>query len=270
MLHYIGMTAEHRTLELAGHRIDCALIRPVKRPDTQWCDTRLILLHEGLGCIALWRDFPQRLADALDEPVLAYSRYGYGQSDVLEGPRAVDYMQSEARKPLRDLIERLGISNPVLVGHSDGGSIALLYAGYYPDDVAGVVALAPHLFVEEFGLVSIRLAALDFERSDLRERLRRYHRDPVRTFKGWSDIWLHPAFRAWNIEAEVGNSRCPLLAIQGRQDQYGSLRQIERIGELRPGTELAMLENCRHSPHLEHPAQVLAALKGFWGRMPLA
>ena len=229
-----------------------------------------MLLHEGLGSVALWRDFPARLAAQLDEPVLAYSRAGYGQSSLPDGPRDARFMHHEAQVVLPALLQAFDIAQPILVGHSDGASIALIHAGtrapVAPADAArpaGVAVLAPHLFVEPVTVDEIARVRDGFEASGLGPRLARYHRDPASTFHSWADAWLSDAFRSWNIEAEVAAIACPLLAIQGEDDQYGSALQIERLVQLRPHAKALMLPGCRHSPHAEQPAVVLAALTGF-------
>lgn len=223
-----------------------------------------MLLHEGLGCIALWRDFPERLAQTVGRPVLAYARYGYGRSDVLaEGRREVAFMHDEAVEALPEVLATFGIERPLLVGHSDGASIALIHAGRFPGTPRGVVALAPHLFVEPVSLQSITDIAARFDASDLPDRMRRYHADPIRTFHGWSDIWLDPAFQHWNIEPEVAAIECPILAIQGTDDEYGTLEQVRRIRHLRPQAEIIEITGCRHSPQLDAPDTVLAAIARF-------
>lgn len=249
-------------LRLAGHDIEYKIFKPSSAVQ-QASRLRIVLLHEGLGCVALWRQFPQALADRLAEPVMAYSRYGYGQSEVLDSARTVRFMHEEADRPLRELRDHFALEAPILIGHSDGASIALLHAGLFPDTVHAVVALAPHLFVEEFGLQSIRQARHDFEHTDLPTRLARYHRDARRTFEGWCDIWLSDAFKAWNIEREVACITCPVLAIQGIDDQYGTLAQIERIAQRVRSTQLLTLETCRHSPHLEQGSLTLDAIARF-------
>lgn len=251
---------ESGCIEASGHRLEWARLEGTG-PD----GPAVVLLHEGLGCVALWRDFPQRLRAATGLPVVAYSRYGYGGSDVLQAPHAADFMHREAVDVLPQVLARLGVERPLLVGHSDGASIALIHAGRYPQAQAGVVAMAPHLFVEPICVDAISAVARGFAGSDLPARLGRYHRDAARTFHGWADVWLSQPFRAWNIEPEVASIECPVLAIQGEDDEYGTMRQIERIAELQPGARLARLGRCRHSPHLDRPDDVVAAIAGFAG-----
>jgi pimeloyl-ACP methyl ester carboxylesterase len=246
-------------LSLAGRRIEYEVFGPSAMPP------RVALLHEGLGSIALWRQFPQQLAQSLGEPVLAYSRYGYGQSDVLAEPRTARFMHDEADGALAELLDEFAIASPILVGHSDGASIALIYAGHHPERPRAVVAISPHLFVEPISIESITLARQQFARSDLAERMTKYHRDAHRTFRGWNDIWLDPSFADWNIEAEVAEIRCPILAIQGEDDQYGTARQIGRIAELTAATRLLLLPGCGHSPHLDRPDEVVGAITRFIG-----
>jgi len=258
------MPAVRRDVEVAGHRLETCRFGPHVGP------LRVVLLHEGLGSVALWRDFPAQLAAQLDEPVLAYSRVGYGQSPLPDAPRNVDFMHHEAQVVLPALLQAFGIAKPILVGHSDGASIALIHAGAAgagsrPDtgQPAGVAVLAPHLFVEPVTVHEIAKVRNGFEASGLGPRLARYHRDPAATFHSWANAWLSDAFRQWNIEAEVAAIGCPLLAIQGEDDQYGTPLQIERLLQLSPQAKALMLPGCRHSPHAEQPAVVLAALTGF-------
>jgi len=225
----------------------------------------LVMLHEGLGCVAMWRDFPDKLAAATGCRVLVYSRPGYGSSDPHPQPRQPDYMHREAREVLPAFLAALGIVRPVLVGHSDGGSIALIHAGSFPQAVAGLVVMAPHEFVEEETLAGIRTARKFWSSSDWPQRLARYHRDVQRVFHDWNDCWLSPEFRDWNIENCLPEIRCPVLAIQGEDDEYATLRQIEVIAEKVPGTQLLCLANCGHSPQRDQEAAVLAAIAGFVG-----
>lgn len=240
---------------------------------------RVVLLHEGLGSVAAWRDFPARLAHVLDEPVMAYSRAGYGQSEAVAAARDRAFMHHEARVLLPALLQALGIERPILVGHSDGASIALIYAGSLADSAStsrdapapqplGIAVMAPHLFVEQITVDEIAKVAAGFDASGLAQRLSRYHRDPVASFRSWADVWLSAPFRQWNIEACVAAIRCPVLAIQGRDDQYGTRLQVDRIAQLAPQAKILMLSDCRHSPHQEQPAAVLSALIGFIAGLP--
>ncbi len=226
----------------------------------------LIFLHEGLGSVAMWKDFPQQLCNALPARGLVYSRPGYGRST----PRASaehwlpDFMHRQAHEVLPALLAALNVlEKPWLFGHSDGGSIALLAASHWPDAFAGLVVLAPHWMVEEAGLASIREARGAYAQGGLRERLARYHDDVDSAFKGWNDSWLDPAFVAWNIEAELRAITCPVLAVQGLDDEYGTLAQIHGIAERLPQTRLLELPDCGHSPHREQPAALIAAVKEF-------
>jgi len=232
----------------------------------------LVLLHEGLGSVSMWRDFPARLAAATGCRILVYSRYGYGQSDVLEEAFRPDFMHREACEALPELLAALGIENPVLVGHSDGGSISLLHAGSgYP--VAGLVVMAPHCFVEDISIRSIEAAKVAFETSDLPARLAKYHRDVSRTFYAWNDIWLHPDFRSWNIEDCLSGIGCPILAIQGMDDEYGTMAQIEAVARqatASPGVELLKLADCRHSPHRDQTLAVIEAIDRFAEMLDIA
>jgi len=227
----------------------------------------LVFLHEGLGSVSMWRDFPQKAAAATGCAVVAYSRYGYGQSEVLRGPRAVDYMHVEALEVLPELLDKLSIRDPVLVGHSDGGSIALIYAAM-SDSVKGLVVMAPHVFVEDISVKSIAEAKTAFEGTDLAQKLGRYHADAAKTFRGWNDIWLHADFRSWNIEEVLPRIHCPVLAIQGFDDEYGSMAQLEAIARQTGGPiEVLRLADCRHSPHRDQPGVVLEAMASFIARL---
>jgi pimeloyl-ACP methyl ester carboxylesterase len=225
----------------------------------------IVLLHEGLGSVSMWRDFPDRLAAATARPVLAYSRAGYGRSEPLPGPgrRGIRFMHDEAARSLPDVLARLGIARPLLVGHSDGASIALLHAAQHPGVARGVVALAPHLFVEPVTTASIAALAARFDGSDLPRRMARHHADPVATFRSWSGVWLDPAFPGWNIEAEVAAIRCPLLALQGTEDEYGTMGQVRRIAELVPDARVVELPGCGHSPHADATDRVLDVIRDF-------
>jgi pimeloyl-ACP methyl ester carboxylesterase len=257
------MTVEFVELDWRGRRV---------RVEHEWIGRErsgrplLVLLHEGLGSRSMWRDFPRRLCDAGNFRGLVYSRPGYGRST----PRApderwgADFMHRQAHELLPALRRALGIEQPAwLVGHSDGGSIALLHASRHPAAVAGLVLMAPHLFVEELSVTSIQRTRDVFGGTDLRQRLARHHDDVDSAFWGWNDIWLDPAFRSWNIEADLQAIRCPLLAIQGVDDEYGSLEQVRCIQRRLPATRLLELADCGHSPHRDQPEQVIAATIEF-------
>jgi len=244
-----------------------------KRLETLWLeprdagDTTIVMLHEGLGSIALWREFPHRLAERTGCGVLVYSRYGHGNSERLLEKRPVEFMHQEGEVVLPELLDRLGVAQPILLGHSDGGSIALLFAGRYPDRAAALILEAPHVFVEDLSVSSIAAAKTSYLTTNFRARLECYHAHVDETFWGWNNIWLEPAFRAWNIESCLAAIRCPVLCIQGEQDEYGTPAQVEAIRAQVPGTELLMLANCKHSPHRDQPAATLAAIVQFARRI---
>jgi len=249
------------TVDAGGHRLEYAWHGRARSGASP-----LVMLHEGLGSLSLWRDFPVELARATRRRVLVYSRYGYGRSDPLTGPRQVDFMHVEALEVLPELLRKLGIERPVLFGHSDGGSIALIHAAKHP--VAAVIALAPHVFVEAYGLASIAETRRAYLEGDLRERLARRHADADSAFWGWNDIWLAPDFVRWNVEALLPAIACPVLAIQGIDDRYGTMEQIDRIGRGVPDFRRLKLADCGHSPHRDQPAAVLAAAADFLRSIP--
>lgn len=228
----------------------------------------LVFLHEGLGSVSMWRDFPARLAAMCALPAVIYSRTGYGRSPPFERPLRPDFMHRAAFDELPRVLESSVPGPAILVGHSDGGSIALLHASRRPPGLCGAIVLAPHLFVEPVCTRSIAALAASW-RPDARlaRALSRHHTDGERTFAAWSGAWLDPAFASWNIEDEVARIGCPLLAIQGRGDEYGTMRQIERIRELCPQTELARLNRCGHSPQFDRPDTVLARITAFVARL---
>jgi len=226
----------------------------------------VVFLHEGLGSVAMWKDFPARLCSALDLRGLVYSRPGYGNSTPRPHAQRwpVDFMHRQAAVVLPALLAALDVPpRPWLFGHSDGASIALLYAAAFPDAPAGVVALAPHLFVEEVSVRSIEAARHAYLSTDLRAKLARHHRDPDSAFFGWNDIWLDPAFRSWNIEEAMARIRCPLLAIQGEDDEYGTMAQVDRLAQRVPQARLLKLAACGHSPHRDQPDRVVDAVAQF-------
>jgi pimeloyl-ACP methyl ester carboxylesterase len=226
----------------------------------------LVFLHEGLGSLSMWRDFPQRLCDAAGVRGLVYSRPGYGRSTPRDGAEAwgVDFMHRQAHEVLPALLAALHIDAPVwLFGHSDGASIALLFAARFAERTAGAVVLAPHIVVEELSVRSIERTRVSYLETDLRERLARHHDDPDSAFWGWNDIWLHPPFKQWSIEEEIGAIRGPLLAVQGVDDEYGTMAQIHGIARRVPQAELLELADCGHSPHRDQPERVIAATSVF-------
>ena len=213
----------------------------------------IVFLHEGLGSISMWRDFPRRFCDEHDLAGFVFSRYGYGRSTPKPpGERwNADFMAEQADEVLPALFRGVGIERPWLFGHSDGATIALLHAARHP--VSGVVAVAPHVFVEDVSIASIEVARSAFEAGDLRRGLAKHHGDPESAFRGWNDVWLSPEFRAWNIEAEIAQITCPVLAVQGENDEYGTLAQIHAIERRLPKTRLLVLADCGHSPHRDRP-----------------
>jgi pimeloyl-ACP methyl ester carboxylesterase len=233
------------------------------------CGPDIVMLHEGLGSVSMWKDFPRLLAESTHARVVAYSRFGYGRSDPPAQPHSALRMhEQEAFEVLPGVLDALEIGRPLLFGHSDGASIALMYAGAAPTQVAGVIALAPHVFVEEMCITGIESAKHTYLTTDLREKLARYHLDPDCAFWGWSNVWLDPAFRAWNIEHYLPRITCPVLAIQGYEDEYATMEQLERLARAVPNIELLKLVDCRHSPHRDQPAAVLEATQRFFASVP--
>ncbi|MEZ5932090.1 MAG: alpha/beta hydrolase [Alphaproteobacteria bacterium] len=231
--------------------------------------TVIVMLHEGLGCLALWRDFPDKVAAATGLPVFAFSRAGYGRSDPAHLPRPLDYMTREAMSVLPDVLNAVGADRYILLGHSDGATIAAEYAGRVEDfRVRGLILMAPHFFTEPMGLAAIAEARTAFETGDLKGRMAKYHRDPEATFRGWNDAWLDPGFEAWNVADVIDYLRIPALVIQGRQDQYGTIKQVDEV-ETRSyaPVDVAMLEDCRHSPHIDQPERTLEAIGEFTDRL---
>ncbi len=231
----------------------------------------LVFLHEGLGCAALWRDFPDKVARDLGTSALVYSRFGYGQSAGVERPRTPRFMHEEALGVLPALLDRLNIRHPLLIGHSDGASIALIHAASSGHGAAGLVLMAPHIMVEPISVESIAHITETYEKGPLRERLSRYHARVDDAFRGWADTWLDPAFLDWSLEPEARALSIPTLLIQGTDDEYGTLAQIDRIAELAQApVERVVLDACGHSPHRDQEAAVLAAISAFAVRLPPA
>ena len=226
----------------------------------------MVFLHEGLGSVALWRDFPQRLCEELGLRGFVYSRPGYGGStprppELLWDP---DFMHRQAELVLPRVLQTAGITGtPWLFGHSDGASIALLHAARFPQSVTGVVALAPHVFVEDLTVRNIEAAREAYVSGDLKPRLARYHADVDSAFWGWNRIWLDARFRDWNIEADIAGAQCPVLVVQGLDDEYGTLEQLRKIERALPQARCVELADCGHSPHRDQPEAVIDAVRGF-------
>ena len=225
-----------------------------------------VLLHEGLGSVGLWRGFPRALHEATGRRVVAFSRFGHGRSDPPRAPRTPAFFHEEAEDVLPALLAALDAPEPVLVGHSDGASIALVHAARHP--VSGLALLAPHAFVEEVTVEAIRATRREFEEGGLRARMARHHDDPDAAFLGWCDVWLDPAFRDWTLEPEAEAVTAPALLIQGADDPYGSLDQLDRIQALARGPVSRLVVAGGHSPHLEHPETVVAAIAEFAAALP--
>ena len=229
----------------------------------------IVMLHEGLGCVALWRDFPSRLAQATGMGVFAWSRAGYGKSGPVPLPRPLDYMTREAMEMLPQILDGIGFKRGILLGHSDGASIAAIYAGGVEDfRVRGLVLIAPHFFTEQVGLDAIAAARTAYDSGDLRSKLARYHANVDNAFRGWNDAWLDPGFRDWNISDAIDYWRIPVLAVQGDEDQYGTLAQISEIeGRIYSPLDKLILMGCRHSPHVEATDRLLDAVGEFAARL---
>ncbi len=252
--------ASHCAVVADGRRLESAAFGPP--PDVA---PTLVLLHEGLGCVALWRDFPERLVAATGCGVFAYSRAGYGRSDPVALPRPLDYMTREARDSLPVVLGAIGFRRGLLVGHSDGASIAAIYAGLHDAPrVKGLVLIAPHLFTEPSGLAAIAEARQAYQTGDLKARLGKYHAHVDAAFLGWNGAWLDPGFASWNIESSVARWRAPALVLQGVDDQYGTEAQVRAIHARAPTeVESRMLQDCRHAPQAEQPEATLDAIAAF-------
>lgn len=251
-------------LPVAGRGLEYACYGPA--PDQA---PTIVMLHEGLGCAALWRDFPQALAQATGWGVFVFSRAGYGQSDPCDMPRPLDYMTREALDVLPHVLDAIGFHSGILMGHSDGATIAAIYGGSVEDHrVRGLVLMAPHFFTEDMGLAEIAQAKVAYQTTDLKQKMSRYHRDPEMTFRGWNDSWLHPDFKAWNVADVIDYIRVPVLAIQGVQDQYGTEAQITEItSRCYAPVDVEMLQDCRHAPQFDQTEKTLAAVAEFTARL---
>lgn len=248
------------------------------RLEYQWVGVRdaqapvMVFLHEGLGSVSMWRNFPDQLCQALGCRGLVYSRPGYGNSTprAADDHWAPDFMHRQADEVLPAFLRAVGVhvqKQPLwLFGHSDGGSIALLYATHHPKALAGAIVVAPHILVEEVSIASIAQARNAYLETDLRQRLARHHADPDSAFWGWNDIWLDPGFRPWRIDEQLGSITCPLMAVQGVDDAYGTLEQIRGIARKVPQCELLELQACGHSPHKDQPDRLIAAVTHFFQR----
>jgi pimeloyl-ACP methyl ester carboxylesterase len=225
----------------------------------------VVLLHEGLGSVGLWRGFPAALAAATGRRVLAFSRFGHGRSEPPARPRTPAFFHEEALEVLPELLAQLDAPEPILVGHSDGASIALIHAAHHP--VTGVVLLAPHVVVEELTTEAIRETRRAYLEDGLRERMARHHDDPDAAFWGWCDVWLDPAFARWSLEKEAAALAAPVLLVQGAGDPYGTLDQLDRIEARAPGAVERLVVPGGHSPHLEQPEPVVARIAAFAERV---
>jgi pimeloyl-ACP methyl ester carboxylesterase len=260
MIVPVGTDAQQpRPAAVAGRRIEAVELPgdPALRP--------LVLLHEGLGSVALWRDFPGRLQTATGRRVLAFSRWGHGRSELPPAPRTPAFFHEEALEVLPELLTQLDAPEPILVGHSDGASIALIHAGRHR--VTGLALLAPHVVVEDITVAAIRETRVAYLEDGLRERMARHHDDPDAAFWGWCDVWLDPDFRAWSLEPDAARVTAPALLIQGADDPYGTLVQIDRVETCVRGSVERLVMPGGHSPHLEQPDAVVAAIAAFAGRL---
>ncbi|MGO4328419.1 alpha/beta fold hydrolase [Cupriavidus sp. 2TAF22] len=247
-------------------RVEVQWLRPERRERPL-----LVFLHEGLGSVGLWRDYPATLCEAGDFRGLVISRYGYGRATPrpAEEKWGVDFMHRQAREALPALFDALDIGPgrgqgaPWLFGHSDGGSIALIHAASFPQAVDGITVLAPHIIVEDISVTSIQATREAYLQTDLRSKLARYHDDVDSAFWGWNDIWLDPAFRAFDLRPLLAQLRCPVLAVQGEDDEYGTMEQIEGIHRYAPQTVLLKLARCGHSPHRDQPDPLTQAAVRF-------
>jgi len=261
-----GMTmplSDSGFLDIGSQHLEYRMIGP--RPDRA---PTLLLLHEGLGCVGLWGDFPDKLAKATGCGVFVYSRAGYGQSSPVALPRPLSYMHDEARDTLPQLLDSTGFRRGLLIGHSDGASIAAIYAGTHQDHrVGGLVLIAPHFFTEDPGIASIVEAKNAYDTTDLRAKLARWHVDVDNAFRGWNGAWLDPDFRKWDITEQLAYIRVPILIVQGEGDQYGTVAQIETAErECYCPVEVALLPGVKHSPQREAPEATLKAIADFVAR----
>ena len=251
--------AAAETVRIAGARLEVVRIAGPSEGASV-----IVFLHEGLGSVSQWRDYPHRLCSATGCGALIYSRRGYGASSPHAEPPGTGYLRHEALDVLPALLDRYAVERPILYGHSDGASIALIHAGDSGRGVRALVLEAPHVFVEPVSLAGVRAARSAFEAGALKDSLARHHADPEHTFRSWCDAWLDPAFAAWNIEPCLDRITAPALLIQGDGDRYGTLRQLDAIARgVRGSCEMLVLPDCGHGPHREAPEQVLTAASRF-------
>ncbi len=249
---------DRQFIDIGAHRLEYQYLQSANA-----AAPTLVFLHEGLGSVALWKAFPLKLAEACGCNALIYSRHGHGWSSKLTEQRKPDYMHREALDTLPALLQKLSIQHPILFGHSDGASIAIMYAASASPKPMAAILCAPHVMVEDITIRSIAAAKVVYESTDLPARLGKYHEHCDLTFRGWNDIWLNPEFRNWNIEAFLPHIHCPVLAIQGHDDEYGTMEQLDHIERQVPQVELLKLHNCKHSPHIDQAAAVMEAVVGF-------
>jgi pimeloyl-ACP methyl ester carboxylesterase len=256
--------ANEGMLDLGTMRLEYRMIGP--RPDEA---PTIVMLHEGLGCVGLWNEFPDQLQAATGAGVFVYSRAGYGSSSPVRLPRPLTFMHEEAREVLPKVLDAIGFRRGLLLGHSDGASIAAIYAGSVQDHrVRGLILIAPHFFTEDMGIAEIARAKEAYATTDLRQKLARWHADVDNAFRGWNDAWLDPEFRNWDITEPLAYIRVPILIVQGEDDQYGTQRQIEVARqECYCPVEVALYRGVRHAPHREAPALLLASVSEFAGRL---
>jgi len=256
--------SDHGFLELGALRLEYRMIGP--RPDAA---PTIVMLHEGLGCAGLWGDFPDKLASATGAGVFVYSRAGYGNSSPVELPRPFTFMHDEAKTVLPALLDAIGFRRGLLLGHSDGASIATIYAGSIQDHrVRGLVLIAPHFFTEDMGIAEIAQAKKNYATTDLRQKLARWHADVDNAFVGWNEAWLDPDFRQWDITEFLPYIRVPMLIVQGEDDQYGTVKQIEVASqECYCPVEVALLPGAKHSPQREASEPTLKAIAEFVARV---
>lgn len=249
-------------ITIQGKEIDFVRLKP---STSLASNDVIVMLHEGLGSISLWRDFPQQIADTTGHEVLVYSRYGYGDSEASTG-FPFNYMHDEGLKSLPELLDKLNIQQPILFGHSDGASITLIAAGGSKINPRGIIVMAPHVMVEPICFEAIANAQFSYKNTDLKEKLGKYHANVDSAFLGWSNAWLSPEFKHWNIEEYLPRISCPILAIQGYEDEYGTMAQIDKVVEISSNAnfiDTLKIENCRHSPHKDQTKIVLDQVNHF-------